>query len=122
MGLSCDCDYQGCLDVDWYWWPPKDYQELSTKRSRKCSALGCKRKIAVGDLCIEFERTRQPRTEVELKIYDEEDCQAIGLASYWLCEECADLWFSLEELGFKCVSPDEDIRQFVRDYATMSWK
>ena len=61
--------------------------------------------------------TRPPKNEVEARIYDEGDTEAISLASYWLCEECADLWFSLDELGFHCISPNENMREIVKEYA-----
>jgi hypothetical protein len=50
------------------------------------------------------------------------DDAELPLAPYFLCETCADLWFSLYELGFECVSPDENIRHVVADYASMQWK
>ena len=115
MSLSCVCEFDdGC---DWYWHGPDDYQFLSTKRSRKCNSCGGK--ISVGDLCAEFPRTRYARTSVEEAIYGEGDPEAVALASYWQCETCADLWFSLDELGFHCVAPNEDMREMVRQYAEM---
>jgi hypothetical protein len=35
------------------------------------------------------------------------------------CEVCADLFFSLRELGFECVAPDENMRELVLEYAEM---
>jgi len=49
----------------------------------------------------------------------EGDDEAIVLASHWLCEECSDLWFSLYELGFQCVTPNENVRDLVRQYAEL---
>lgn len=116
MPLSCYCEFDdGC---DWYWKAPQDYQLLSTKRSRRCCS--CKKRIAVGDLCAEFLRTRYARTPIEKSIYGEGDPEEINLASYWHCEECADIWFSLDELGFHCVAPGEDVRAVVREYAQMA--
>ena len=118
MGLSCSCDYGD--EYAWYYTAPDDYQELSTKRCRRCSS--CKQRIAVGDLCAEFPRHREARHEVEIAIYGEGDIESIWLASYWLCETCADLWFSLDELGFKCVAPDEHMPTLVQEYAAMQWR
>jgi len=41
----------------------------------------------------------------------------IYLADVYLCETCADLFFSLQDLGFSCVLPDEDMRELVKEYA-----
>ena len=117
MPLSCYCDEGD--DYDWYWHPPKDYQELSTKRCRKCS---CGKRIGVGELCTEFRRTREARTAIEERIYGVSTPEAVCLASLWLCEECSDLWFSLDALGFKCVSTTENMRQVVTEYASMEWR
>ena len=53
---------------------PDGFQLLDTKRGRRCSS--CKKKIQVGELCIKFSERK------------------------FLCEECGDWWFSLEDLGF----------------------
>lgn len=38
------------------------------------------------------------------------------LASHWLCEICADLFFNLDALGF-CPGPEDDMRELVKEYA-----
>lgn len=112
MPLGCECDYDG--DYDWYYWAPDDYQHLATTKRKRCSS--CKELIDIGAVCTEFTRSREVRTEIERRIYGEGDPQAIWLASYWLCEECSDLYFSLSELEF-CVSPTDNMRGLVREYA-----
>lgn len=42
----------------------------------------------------------------------------IPLAKQYMCERCADLFFSLQDLGFDCVSPYEDQRELVQEYAS----
>lgn len=113
MSLSCSCNWDG--DYDWYFSVPTDYSILNTSKRKRC--MSCKTLIAIGACCTEFPRTREARTEVELAIYGEGDTEAIRLASYWLCEECSDLYFSLLELGFECISPDENMRELVHEYA-----
>jgi len=61
-------------------------------------------------------RVKVPDTDIECRIYGEDG--EIPLASAYMCERCADLYFSLEELGY-CVQPWEDQRDLVRDYADL---
>lgn len=111
MSLSCSCDY--CPEPgDWYYDDISDYKPLSTRRGRRCSS--CKELIKVGQTCVEAFRVKVPETDIEIKIYGEEG--EIPLPSHFMCERCADLLNSLEELGF-CPSPSSDQRELVRDYA-----
>ena len=114
MSLSCSCsDDDG--DAVWYWWPPKDYSLLATTKRKRCSS--CKSLIDVGSTVAEFARSRPARTEIEERITQTEgDPEAIWLASSYLCEECADIWFSLSELGFECVGPGENMRSVAKEY------
>jgi hypothetical protein len=63
----------------------------------------------------EFTRTRPVRDDVEERIYGEDG--EIHLASMFLCEECADLYFNLSELGYECISPEDNMRELVTEYA-----
>ena len=49
--------------------------------------------------------------------YDGDDGE-IPRANHYHCEECAGLFFSLEDLGY-CGQPYEDQRELVREYAMM---
>lgn len=113
MSLSCSCDYDGYYD--WYCIAPDDYEILSTKRRRRCSS--CKTLIDIGAICTNWPRSREARDDVEIAIYGEGDIESIWLADYWMCETCSDLYFSLDELGFKCISPSENMRALVKEYA-----
>lgn len=113
MSLSCYCYYDpepGAV----LWASPRDYAPLATKKSRKCCS--CTQRINKGDLCAEVRRSKVPETEIEDRIYGEET--GVPRASAYLCERCADLAFSLEELGF-CPQPWEDQRELVKEYAEM---
>jgi hypothetical protein len=110
MGLSCYCADPD--DAEWWWYAPSDYSTLSTKRGRRCRSCG--KLIKVGELVIEFERFRPASSDVECAIYGEgED---LPMASWYHCEECADQYFNLHELGF-CFQIDENMRELVREYA-----
>ena len=112
MSLSCGCDDWGD-DADWYWSDDK-FVVLATKRSRRCRA--CKTILKPGTECLELTRFRGPRTDFEERIYGDE----VPLASRYLCERCAGIYLSLEELGF-CLNPEESmdaqLAEYHRDYA-----
>jgi hypothetical protein len=76
--------------------------------------------IEPGSVVAKFERSRDARSDVEINIYGEGDPYSIWLADWYLCEECADLYFSLQELGYECVSPDESMKELVREYALIN--
>lgn len=106
--LSCDCSEDG----DWWHFPPEDYQRLDTIRWRRC--FSCKALIRPGDLCAKFVCERDAWGDIEERIYGDTK----PLPNKWLCERCADLYFSLSELGF-CVSIPADMRALVKEYADM---
>ena len=115
MSLSCSCDSDG--DYAWFYSTPNDYTTLQTKRRRRCKS--CNELIAIGSICTKFEIHRPPQSEVEERIYCGDD---VPLAPMFHCEECADMFFNLNELGFKCISPDEDVRQLVKEYQAVYLK
>jgi hypothetical protein len=111
MSLSCECD------TDWYpepgdivWNSPGDYTELKTKR--RCRCISCKELIDIGAITIEFPRFKVPDGEIEERIYGEDG--EIPRASFYMCETCADIYFSISELGY-CLD-DWDMRQALKDY------
>ncbi len=118
MSLPCYCDFDG-VDAPWYFLPANDYEALGTKRRQRCRS--CKELIDLGAICLRFARTREARDAVEERIYGENDPEAIALADWYFCERCADLFLSLEELGF-CLSIEDDMRQVVKEYASMEWR
>lgn len=95
MSVACDCGTDG----DWWYHGPHDFQILNTKYSRKC--FSCGDRIAVGADCGRFYRYRAPRDEppyIEDRIYGDE----VPLTTWYLCEECAGVYFSIDALGY-CV-------------------
>lgn len=112
MPLSCSCEYSGDYGDDFIWHHlPNDYSMYDKKRGRRC--ISCKSVIIRrGDLCAEFERERSVNTDIEEKIYGD----SVPLASVFLCEHCADIYFSLEELGFECIFPDENMNELLKEY------
>lgn len=117
MGLTCSCG-----DGDWepgmtIWYDAKDYTTLATKRPRKCCSCG--EKIEVGAMCAEVPRFKVPESDVEVRIYGEDG--EVPRAPAHLCERCADIAFSLDDLGY-CMQPWEDQRELVAEYAEMHQK
>lgn len=111
MSLSCSC---GEWDGDgWYYIGPNDYTTLQTQRRKRCCS--CKSLIDIGAICARFDRYREPIMDsIEEKIFGEGG--EIQLASLYQCETCADIYFSLEEIGY-CVPADNDMRELVKEYA-----
>lgn len=116
MPLTCSCGYDD--DPAWYVWNPATYSEMPVGARRKRCA-SCGELIEAGSVVAEFTRSRCPRSDVEERLYGEGP--TVPLAAQYLCETCADLFFSLFELGFECVMPDENMRELVREYAGGSW-
>lgn len=110
MSLSCYCGD----DYDWYYTPADDYQKLDTKRSRKC--VSCRDRIAVGATALRFEcfGIAEPMS-IKERIYG--DGNEYPMPDKWMCERCADLYFSLYELGFCINLGIDDMRDLVKEYA-----
>jgi len=114
MPLFCECDLDPERGMDW-WTFPNDYSTLQTNRRQRCCS--CNALIDIGSTVAKFSRCKIPETEIEIKIYGEDDCEnGMPRATKYHCEGCADLYFSLDELGF-CGQPWENQRLLVKEYA-----
>ncbi len=94
------------------WEFPGDYTTLDTKRRQRCCS--CRKLIEIDTVVLAFPRYKDPDTDIELDIYGEGG--EIPRATKYMCESCADLFFSLEDLKF-CGQPWEDQRELVKEYA-----
>jgi len=104
--VSCLCD-----DNPAWWYAPAEREEkLATRRSRRCCS--CRKLLRPGETVLRFIRWRAPRDWVEEAIYGEDG--EIRLADWYMCEECAGLYWALEERGF-CHIDIENIREEARD-------
>jgi len=127
MSLSCSWDYEWDGD-GWYWirrekviskfhvagkvvFDIEFFQQLWTKRSRKCKSCGTK--INPGDTCVEFERYRGCRHDIEFRIYDE--TEGVPIASWFLCESCGEIHANLDALGY-CVDIQENMPSLLAEY------
>ena len=113
MPLSCGCDGE---DFEWFFYTPEDYTKFSmTGRRKRCS---CGDLIDHGAVCVEFKCFRNPSNDIEERIYG--DGGEIHMASEWLCERCGDLYFSFVELGYECVTPEENMMELSKEYAELN--
>lgn len=112
MPLTCSCDFEP-EPGDWYYSGSKDYMPFPDRRRTRCNNPACGKLISPDDVVSRFSRVKCPYTEAECKIYGEDG--EIPLAPHWLCEECADLYWSISDLGF-CASPCEDLKQLAKDW------
>lgn len=67
-------------------------------------------------MAVAFYRYKIPDHKIEISIYGEDG--EVPMASWYMCERCGDLFFSLNELGY-CIDIREDMRDLVREYAAM---
>ena len=113
--LTCSCDYDQEPGMVVYF-PPEGYSVYGGKRSCRCSS--CRELIRPGDTIAQtVRRWKVPETLMEEKIYGEgEEENGPARAPLRLCERCADLYFSLEELGF-CIGMAEDMHELAKEYA-----
>ena len=97
MSLSCFCGD----DYDFHYLPPTDYDTAA--QAARC--VSCLARIHAGAMIATF----------ELVTYDDNGEEQYGETEH-MCEVCADLYFSLEELGF-CIYLGDDMRELVEEYA-----
>lgn len=116
MSLACSCDFDGD-DSPWYWWGPDGYTTYTKLRGQRCCSEGCNHLHRYGDTVAEVTRSRCATEWEELREIGSADPDSITMSSVYLCERCADLYFSLFELGFECVSPYESMLELVSQYA-----
>ncbi|MBT4835902.1 MAG: hypothetical protein HON94_01005 [Methylococcales bacterium] len=113
MGLSCQCDFDDYVDDSSliFWYRPDEYTVLNTSKRKRCCSCG--ELIDIGSTVIAFKRYRNPSSEVEENIHGEYG--EIPLANKYQCEQCADIYFSLIELGF-CFPYDDNVHDLLAEY------
>lgn len=108
VALSCYCGG----DYDWWYYPPQDFSTLTTKRGRRCCS--CKKWTRPGATVGRFECWRIPDNVIEERIHGDE----VPMRDRYMCEECAGLYFSLDDLGY-CYTLGDNVRELVREYARL---
>ena len=116
--MNCTIGYHSDYNGDgWYFYPPKDYSKLETKTRKRCCS--CNAQIDIGSIVLKFERAREPLSDIEENIYGDE----VFLAPYYFCEKCSDIYFNLEDLGYKVALMDmrealleyKDLHRFIKE-------
>lgn len=105
MGLSCAC-YN---DNDCWYFGPDDFSVLKTSRRKRCAS--CNKLIDIGAVCAEFRFERAPLSDIEEKIF----CDFVPMASRYLCESCAEIYFNLDAIGY-CYLWGDDLRGNLKEY------
>lgn len=91
--MSLHCEYGD--GYDWYFAVAQDEAPLATKYSRKCCS--CRAKLMPGAVTRTVTRWASCQDDsVDYRIYGAEK----PLATWYLCETCSGLEYSLAELGF----------------------
>ena len=133
MTLTCSCDwYPDWYPGDWLydWKKPEsvDFEPLQTRRRVRCCS--CRDMIDIEALCIRHRRHRYPWDEIESQIkcgcdLDDVFCDhpPISMANHYQCERCGEIWLNLQSLGFKCLSPNENMADALAAYHDLTgWK
>ena len=107
MSLSCDCGFD---DYEWMYTPESDYSTLQTSRRKRCES--CNQLINIGSIVLTLNCHRSTRSDIEEDIYGDE----VPMANRYLCEECADLYFSLTALDFCITFDGTPLKQQVKEY------
>ena len=105
--LSCSCPDYG--ELSWYFYPPEDFVTFQMKRRRRCSS--CNELINHGNLCLQFVRFRDPKSDIEERICGTE----VPMSPLHMCEKCGDQFMNLDALGF-CVNPEENMFDLLKEY------
>ena len=109
MTLTCSCsEYDGDPDP-WCYFDPNDIKPFDRKRRKRCSSCG--KLIDKGSPCLEFQRVRGPRTDIEERIYDLE----VPLASLFFCQRCAEIYLNLTAAGY-CFTPEDNMPEALEEY------
>lgn len=103
--LSCSCEYGG----EWYYIPSNKIKPFPVGRRKPCCS--CHRLINITEDTIELSRFRDPYTTIEAAIWGD----SVQLASWFLCEQCSEIYLNLDAIGY-CYFAGDDIRENLRDY------
>jgi len=106
--LSCSC-YDD--DFDWWYISPDDFTIFNSSRRKRCCS--CRELIDIGLPCLEFDRWRYSVSEVEENIYG--NGGEIRLASWYMCEQCGEMYLNLTALGY-CHWLGGSMRDDIKEY------
>ena len=127
MPLTCDCDWgdyeyePGSWYFEAFYIKQVDFEPLDTSKRKRCCS--CNELIDIGSPVIRHKRVRYPYTDAEARIcgyYDLEESLEneanISMADLLQCEKCGEIWLNLQNIGFECLSPSENMRVMLKEY------
>lgn len=97
--LSCYCDIDS---AEWYYTPARDFEPFPIGRRKRCCS--CKELINILEPCVEL-----------FRIGYDEDGNEKELSSWFICEECGEIFFNLEAAGY-CYYAGDSLQENLRDY------
>ena len=108
--LSCSCseDYNDEPGA-WWFYEPTDFVKFSAKKRKRCKS--CSKLIDIDSDCLEFQRERNPYTDIEQRIKGD----VIGIAPYFMCESCGEIYLNLSAVGY-CMSPADGMPECLNEY------
>jgi len=121
MPLSCSCDWDYEPEPgQWIFYHENDldFKPLKSNRAKRCCS--CNNLVKLGDECLSFERYRYPYNEIEAKInnvdWDGFEEPTIKMSDLILCEKCGEIYLNLNNVGFECLLPTENMQEMLRQY------
>lgn len=118
MSLSCGChnDFDPSGVDDWWEYNPDAEDVFPAYRKRRARCKSCHKLVGPGDEVLIFSRYRHAKEGVEEKIHSD---NPIEIAPWFHCSRCAEIFLSLEALGY-CVAPEDDMEESLREYWKMT--
>lgn len=117
MSLSCYCE-EGDGSGWWYYNPKEDdfttLEKRGYKRRKRCAS--CNNLIELNSDTLEFQRAREPLSEVEENIYGYE----VNLSSLFMCEHCGEIFLSLQDLGYCLNLGYQSMQEYLEEYWELS--
>jgi len=128
LSLSCSCEYDHEFGPgEWMYWfqDSTDFIPLGTSKRKRCCSCG--KLIDIDGICIKYPRYRYPYSDVESRIkhgcdLDNSLCDEpnIRIADHYHCEQCAEIFLNLTDVGFYCLSPEENMESSLKEYHELS--
>lgn len=109
MSISCAVD---CEEAAWYYIVQDLPLRLTSKRGKRC--MSCKEIIKPGKSFFMIKRWREPRTDIEDKIYGEGG--EVPLAPWHFCADCGPIYHALEKYNVAINIQDDDLRALLKEF------
>jgi len=113
--LTCDYDWDpkpGAI----CWTACNKIAPCDRKRATKCRS--CNNIVRPGELSAKFKRWKIPECEIERKIYGEEYENGPPRAPYFLCLDCANIYFFLCTFQY-AININENMHDLAKEHAEL---